>query len=274
MTATDAIPSASSASAGVAAQGSPGAARPSMTPVTGTVTERGTIRHDAVRTARWSVTGTAKVTGPVEVGTADVRGTLIVGGLLTADRLRSRGTLEVEGPVNVRGAFSSRGTLRAALTVHAIDLDVNGVARFAGLLTVDRTCAARGVLSAPALTVGVLRLEGSAHVAGEIKALTVDANLREASQLGHLTARTVRLRGRVPSLVDKVFFHERTVIVERIDAESVNLTGVDAGLVRAQKIVLGRGCHVTAVDGTVVSRHPSSSIGPESRSPPPYGLRR
>jgi cytoskeletal protein CcmA (bactofilin family) len=274
MATADAMSSSSTASPGAPTERSPVVGRPPIPPSRETVIERGAIRHESVRAARWSVTGTAKVTGAVEVGAVEVRGTLVVGGSLSADRIRSRGTLEVEGAVEVRGSFSSRGTLRAVGTVHAVDLDVNGVARFTGLLRVDRTCNARGVVHAPALTVGVLILEGSARVPGEIQALSVDATFREASHLGHIRARTVRLRGRVPNLVDKVFFHERTVVVERIDAEAVELTGVEAGLVRAQKIVLGRGSHVTAVDGTVVSRHPSSSIGPESKSPPPYGLRR
>jgi cytoskeletal protein CcmA (bactofilin family) len=244
------------------------------TPLTGTIADRGTVRHDSVRVAHWSVTGTAKVTGPVEVGTADVRGTLAVGGKLSADQLRSRGNLEVEGPVEVRGPFSSRGTLRLAGDVHAVDLDLEGVARFAGAVRVDRTCSSRGVLHAPALTVGVLRMDGTAHVPGVVRALSVDATFREASELGRIEARTVRLRGKLPNLVDKVFFRERTVRVERIDAESVDLAGVEVGLVRAQKIVLGRGCHVTAVEGTIVSKHPSSVVGPESKSPPPFGLRR
>jgi cytoskeletal protein CcmA (bactofilin family) len=274
MAATDPTPGAPAPLPGPPTDRSPSAARAATTSAAGTLTERGAVRHDSVRAARWSMTGTAKVTGAVEVGTVDVRGTVVVGATLSAERLRSRGTLEVEGAVDVRGPFSSRGTLRAAAPVHAVELDVEGTARFAGPLTVDRTCHVRGGLHAPALTAGVLTLEGSARIPGEVRAQNVEATFREASQLGHIRAGAVRLRGRVPNLVDKVFFHERTVVVERIDADSVELTGVEAGLVRAQRIVLGRACHVTAVDGTVVSRHPSSSIGPESKSPPPYGLRR
>jgi len=260
-------------SAAIPPEPSPTAA-PSPAPPSGTIVDRGTVRHDSVRAARWSVTGTAKVTGPVDVGTADVRGTLAVGGRFSADQLRSRGNLEVEGPVEVRGSFSSRGTLRLAATVHAVDLDLAGVARIAGAVTVDRTATVRGILHAPALTVGVLRVEGAAHVPGAVRALSVDATFRETSELGRVEARSVRLRATRPNLVDKVFFHERTVVVERIDAETVDLAGVEVGLVRAQKIVLGRGCHVTAVEGTIVSRHPSSAVGPESKSPVPFGLRR
>jgi len=253
---------------------SPTATASTPPPPPGRIADRGTVRRDSVRAAHWSVVGSAKVTGPVEVGTADVRGTLAVGGKFTADGLRSRGNLEVEGPVEVRGSFSSRGTLRLAGTVRAVDLDLEGVARFAGAVTVDRTCSVRGALHAPSLAVGALRVEGAAHVPGLVRALSVDTTFREASELGRIEARTVRLHGTLPNLVDKVFFHGRTVRVDRIDAESVELSGVEAGLVRAQKIVLGRGCHVTAVEGTVVSRHSSSVVGPESKSPPPYGLRR
>jgi cytoskeletal protein CcmA (bactofilin family) len=274
MTSAGATPRASPQPSAVRPERSPTPAPSSAPPPSGAIDERGTIRHDSVRVARWSVTGTAKVTGSVEVGTADVRGTLAVGGRLSADRLRSRGNLEVEGPVEVRGLFSSRGALRLAGSAHATDLDLDGTARFAGAVTVDRTCSVRGVLHAPALAVGVLRVVGAAHVPGEVRALSVDASFREASELGRIEARTVRLRGRLPNLVDKVFFHERTVVVERIEAESVDLAGVEVGLVRAQKVVLGRGCHVTAVEGTIVAQHSSSTVGPESKSPPPYGLRR
>jgi len=253
----------------------PRTSAPSPTPrPLGTVTDRGTVRHDSVRAARWSVAGTAKVTGSVEVGSARVRGTLAVGGRFSADEVDARGNLEVEGPLDVRGPFSSRGTLRLAAIAHAVDLDVEGVARFAGAVTVDRTSSVRGVLVAPSFTAGVLRIAGAAHIPGRVRALSVDATFHEASELGTIEARSVRLRGTVPGLVDKVFFHERKVVVERIDAESADLAGVDVGLVRAQKVFLGRGCHVTAVEGTVVSRHPSSTVGPESKSPPPYGLRR
>jgi len=62
--------------------------------------------------------------------------------------------------------------------------------------------------------------------------------------------------------------------VDRIEAESVKLEGVKVAFVRAPQVILGRGCHVTEVDGTIVRRHPSSHVGPESRSLPPYGLRR
>jgi cytoskeletal protein CcmA (bactofilin family) len=274
MVASDAVSSGTPVLSAGPTGPSPGPGRPSVAPPAGTLRERGTVRHDSVRAALWSLSGTAKVTGPVEVGTADVRGTVVVAGRLSADELRSRGNLEVEGPVDVRGPLSARGTLRLAGSVHAVDLDLHGVGRFAGPLLVDRTCSVRGTLHANALTVGVLRMEGAAHVPGELRALSVDATLRETSHLGRVEARTVRLNGKLPNLVDKVFFHERAVVVERIDAETADLTGVEAGLVRAQKISLGRGCHVTAVEGTIVSQHPSSSVGPESKSRVPYGLRR
>jgi predicted acyltransferase (DUF342 family) len=274
MTAANSLSSSPASTPGTPVGSTPGTPRPETPRSTETLRERGAIRHDSVRAARWTLDGTAKVTGAVEVGVLDVRGALVVGASLVADRVRSRASLEVGGPVEVRGMFASHGSLRAGAAVHAVDLEMTGTARIAGLLGVDRTCSTKGNLHAPDLTGGVLRLEGSAHVPGEIQALSMDATFREASELGHITARTVRLRGPVPNLVDKVFFHEPTVVVQRIDAESVELTGVEARFIRAQRIVLGRACHVTAVEGTVVSQHSSSTVGPESRTPPPFGLRR
>lgn len=141
-------------------------------------------------------------------------------------------------------------------------------------MSVERTLTSRGVLEAPSVAAGVLSLEGSATVPGEIRAIQVEAELPQASVIGSVVARTVRLHGRVSNLLDKVFFREGRTRVERVEADRVELEGADVRFVRAKEIVLGRESHVTEVEGTIVRRHPSSSVGPEVKSPLPYGLRR
>jgi cytoskeletal protein CcmA (bactofilin family) len=232
------------------------------------------VRHDAVRTERWKANGTVKVSGGVDVTTADVTGTISVGGALTAGSFRARGTLDVDGTVEVRELLAARGNVHCSATVHALDLSLVGTVRIGGAVSVDRTFTLRGVLHAPSVTAGVLEVDGSVEVPGEVRALNLLADLRHRSTLGSVRARRVRLRGRAPNVVDKVFFHLDPVTVERIEADSVELESVDVAFVRAKEIVLGRHAHVTAVEGTIVRRHPSSSVGPESKSPPPYGLRR
>jgi cytoskeletal protein CcmA (bactofilin family) len=238
------------------------------------VVERGIVRYDALRTDRWKANGTVKVSGELVVGSGDVTGTLSVGGALSAGTFRSRGTLEVEGAVRVRELLSSRGDLRCATTVRAGDLSLHGTASFGGPVTVDRTCALRGTLHAPAVAAGILEFDGSVSIPGEVCARNVLAEFRHRSMLGSVLARQVRLRGRVPNLMDKAFFHLDPATVGRIEADSVELESVDVAFVRAKEIVLGRQAHVTALEGTVVRHHPSSSVGPRSKSPPPYGLRR
>lgn len=236
--------------------------------------DRGSVRRGSVRAGRWSVSGTAKVAGDVEVGEIVSRGQLSVGGKLSAGAFRCRGTLAVTGAVDVRGPFGLHGTMHAASTVHAVNFEVDGFARCAGSLRVDRVLSVDGTLEAPDLTAGALRLQGAARLPGPVRAVEVRADLRETSEFGPVVARVVRLHGRPPNLVDKVRFRDCAVTVQRIEADSVDLEGVAVAFVRSPQIVLGRGCHVTEVEGTVVRQHPSSYVGPESRTPAPFGLRR
>lgn len=238
------------------------------------VQDRGIAFHDAVRVDRWRADGTVKVSGDVEVGAGEVTGTLSVGGKVVAGELAARATIEVDGPVEVRGAFSVRGILRTGSTVHAGELTTVGVLRSAGAVTVDRTATLRGTVHAPTLSVGFLLLDGAAEVAGEVRGGGVRAEFRHRSSLGSVVAPRVRLRGHVPNLVDKVFFHFEPTTVGRVEADHAELEAVDVEFVRAKEVVLGRHAHVREVEGTVVRRHPTSSVGPESKSPPPYGIRR
>lgn len=238
------------------------------------VVDRGIARHESLLAALWRVDGTVKVTRDVDASRAELRGTVSVGGRLAADTLTSRGVLEVGGALDVRSVGRIRGSVRASGPVEARELTVEGSARLESAFAVERTCSIRGSLSAPSVRAGILLLEGEARIPGEVEALRVDATFLRPSALGTVRSPIVRLRGHLPNLVDKVFFHIERSRVERVEADRAELEGIDVHFVRAEQIVLGRGCHVTEVEGTIVRRHPTSSVGPQSKSPPPYGLRR
>ncbi len=243
----------------------------------GLVRDSGAERHDAVRAARWALSGTAKVTGDVTVGEARLRGLAAVGGRLTADRLTVHGTLEVVGPVEVRGTGVFEGTFRPMGPVHLGTGYVRGIARVTRELRVDRMLQVAGALEAPSLRVGLLELQGSANVPGELVSLTgFHARFRGDSTLGPITARDVVLRGPppglVPSILRRVFGGSAHVVVERIEAERVELSAVNVAYVCAPAVVLGPGAHVAEVEGTILRQHPSAHVGPESRSRPPHGL--
>lgn len=257
-----------------AAPASPPASAALDTPRASTVRDRGTVRLDSIRARRWSVSGTAKVVRDVEVDELRARGLLSVGGRLAVGSLDGRGAIEVEGPLEARGPVTFSGPVHAA-RAHVGSLDVRGIVRIAdGPLVVEGEGAVRGTLEAPEVAAQVLRLEGAARIPGATRVSNLHADLRETSTFGPIVGRSIWLHGKVPNLVDKVLFHECLVTVGRIEADVVDLEGVDVDFVRSPEIVLGRSCHVTRYEGTIVRQHASSAVGPESRTPPPYGLRR
>lgn len=248
---------------------------PPSAPRAGEVRDSGTVRRDSVDSERWVATGLVKVTGDVRIGEGRLDGTVSVGGQFTATTVRLRGTLEVGGAVTVTDALVGSGTIRPGSTLRAGTLDLQGDAPIPGALTVDRSARVRGSLAAASATVGELDLEGELHVLGDlVSPFSVAARLKGDSEFGTVRAKSVSLRARLPNLVEKVFGGRVTVTVRRVETESAEFEGVDVEFVRAPKIVLGRDAHVTAFEGTIVKRHPSSRVGFESKSPPPYGLRR
>lgn len=247
---------------------------PPPRPRVGELRDVGTVLRESVDADRWSSRGSVKVTGDVHIGEGDLEGTATLGGRVEANAWRSRGVLDVEGAIDVRTAFASAGTLHAGQTLHAGDGDLRGSTRVSGAVTVDRTLSVRGHLIAPSLAVGALRLEGGGEVPGEITGTAIELRLEGNSAFGSIVARTVVVRGKVPNLVEKVLGRRVSVTVRRVEADTVELEGVDVAFVRAPQIRLGRDAHVTEYEGTIGYRHPSSRVGFESKSPPPYGLRR
>ncbi|MGI0071362.1 MAG: hypothetical protein ACRECT_04755 [Thermoplasmata archaeon] len=254
-------------------------ARPASPARAEAVRDTGTVRRESVRTSSWTARGTVKVQGDVDVGGATTVGLVAIGGRLTAGRFRARGTLEVTGPTDVRETLSLDGTVRLDGPVHAGSLDARGTLRSGGELRVDRALSISGQVEVPSARVGLLDLTGSATVPGAIDAVvSVRARFRGDSELGIVRARSVVLAGPptapIPTLWRTVFGGRARVHVGRIEAESVELSAVDVGFVHGTSIVLGPGAHVTEIEGTVVRRHATSRVGPESRSAPPHGLSR
>lgn len=257
-----------------AAPAVPPAPSPPSRPRSGALRDFGTVRRDSVDADRWTAHGTVKVTADVTLGDGDLEGNVAIAGKVTAATLRSRGSLDVEGAFDVSGIFTGSGDLRAAVTLHAGDMDFRGSVHLGGALSVDRALRVRGALSAPRLTAGAVALEGEAQIAGDLIASAVQARLTNDSSFGLVRARSVRLRGRIPNLVEKVLGRRISVTARRVEADEVELEGIDVQFVHAPKIVLGREAHITEYEGTIVRRHPTGRVGFESRSAPPYGLRR
>jgi len=243
-------------------------------PRTGTVLDRGVARHDAVRAQAWRSVGNARVVGEVDVGTVTTRGAVTIGGRLTADEVRARGALEVVGEVRVSGSLAVRGSFHAYAPVRGGDVTLDGTTHGEAGIQADRRLSGRGSLEAPTLLAGAIDFEGAVDVPNTIEAWRVALTLPGPSRLGTVRAHVAVLRGKLPNLVEKVLLRHAAVEVERVEADEVELEGVDVGFVRSGRLTLGRGTHVTTVEGTIVKRHPTAWVGPRSETPPPHGLRR
>jgi len=243
-------------------------------PRTGSVADQGVVRHETVHAERWTVAGTTKVVSEADAASIDARGTVAIGGALTADSCAVTGSLDVGGGIEVRTTLHVDGHLRGRSTVHTGALEVKGTARCGGAVRADQELTVRGALIAPSVRATALHLHGAADVPGDLEASTVEARFEEDSRIGRIVGSSIRLRGRVPTLVDKAFFRHATVTIERIEGQKVELEAVHVALVHAEEVVLGRDAHISELEGTVVRRHSTARVGPRSKSPPPYGLSR
>lgn len=268
-------------SAAVAPPSAPGPTPtpPPVPPRAGALRDSGSVRRESVRAATWTTSGLVKVQGDVDVDAGASTGFLSVGGKIAAATFRSRGTFEVVGPMEIRGDLTLDGTVRLQGPVHAGALQARGTLQCAAELRVDRVLSVTGAIEAPGARVGLFELDGTAAIPGEVEAVVAArARFRGDSEIDGLRAKSVVLKGPsttlIPTLLRAVFGGSAAVRVNRIEAETVELSAVDVEFVRAPRIVLGPGAHVTAFEGTIVRQHASSRVGPESRSRPPYGLTR
>jgi|HubBroStandDraft_1064217.scaffolds.fasta_scaffold14373_5 hypothetical protein len=257
----------------------PPALKPAPPPRAGVLRDVGTVRRDSIHATAWTTTGMAKVQGDVDVGSGTTTGLVSVGGKLSADAFRAKGTLEVAGPTDVRELLRVDGTVHLQAAVHAGTLEARGTLRSPADVRVDRGLTVMGMFEAPSAHVGLFDLTGTAEIPGDLDALlSVRARFRGDSTLGAIRAKSVVLSGPptalLPTLFRKVFGGSAHVRVDRIEADSVELAAVEVEFVHAKEIVLGAGAVVREVEGTIVRRHPSSRVGPESKSRPPHGLTR
>ncbi len=261
------------AAASVPVAPAPAAAPPP--PLTGQVLDRGTTRRESVRSQIWATDGTAKVLGNVEVGQVDLRGFVTIGGTLTSDRVLVRGELEVIGETVVQGAREVRGQCRTFANVSARDAGFDGIVHVGGALRVDRLLQSHGQLEVDAsVRAGLFESDGRFEISGDLDAPRVRATLRGTSRVGTIRADDVQLKLPARPPILRSIGASASLDIDRIEANSVVIEGVTVQYIRADRIVVGRKCHVVRYDGTVVSCHSSSHLGPESRSPPPPGMSR
>lgn len=264
------VPPAASPSARTAP---PPAGAPTVTaipPREGTLIDGKSATREKIRVAYWRVDQAAKVASDVDVVQGDVAGEVSIGGRLAALQFQSSGLLEVTGDVDVRDRLTVLGTMRTGGSVRVSDLSVEGTFSTGGPIIVNGTARWQGFVEGPGDFSGTtVRIDGGFRFRGRFEASDLRADVSASSSAALVRADTLVLKRR-----SRRFGAPVTVSIDRIEGRVVVLEGIDAEYVRAERIVIGRDCHLTRVDGRIIRQHPRAHVGPESRSPRPYGLSR
>ncbi len=236
----------------------------------GDLRDVGAVRRPQVSARSYTALGNVKVLGDLLAASAELHGLASVGGRLTGERVRAEGTLDVAGDVAVRGELTVRGTALLGGGLTAGDLVCQGRIRVAQGIVLDGHGRVHGTLEVgQGLQARAIQFDGGITVPGTLDCPTVEGRLRRPSRIGTLRSQNVRI-------VRPVFppGGSATLVVDRIEATEVELEAVDCEYLRAERVRLGPGSHVTRVDGQVVRQHRSAVVGPLSREPIPPGITR
>lgn len=240
-------------------------------PLTGDLQDMGTVRRDSVRSRSWTARGGAKVLGDVEVEAADLQGVVAIRGRVTAARLTVQGNLDVIGTTVARDSMSIDGTMRLGGAVTSGTFRLSGTGKLSAGLKVGGAAHWKGILEvAGDVEAASVEFDGRLRAGGRLVAPTITGRLRHASKVASIQATKIQLTrpGLLPPL------QNGSMEVLRIDARDASLEGVTAEFAKVEQLIVGPHCHIAQVEGRVLSVHPSSHVGPESRSPKPHGLSR
>jgi cytoskeletal protein CcmA (bactofilin family) len=244
-------------------------AAPPAAPRSGDIRDVGAVRRDSVHAQHWTATGAAKILGDVDVDEANVSGLTTVRGNVTGGSVSVAGTCDIGGSVRLTGTFRGVGTTTLAKGLQAGDVDLAGSASVSGPIQATGRVHWKGSLeTTEGLNAGRVEFEGRGVIPGAVLAKEVEGRIRGDSKIGSILADRVRLMR--PA---RLFEHGHLEVLT-IEAKEVELEAVHAQHVKAERIVLGPGCQIAQVDGTITRQHASSHVGPQSKTPPPYGLMR
>jgi hypothetical protein len=201
------------------------------------------------------------------VDSADLSGLISIRGNLTGGSATARGTLDVGGLVRLTGTLHADGTTTIGKGVTASDLDVSGAFSLSGPLQCSGRVRWKGTPdSTDGVTASRVEFDGRGTIAGAVVATEFEGRLRDDSKMGSIRADRVIVRR--PARL----FGSGHLEVLTIEAKEVDLEGVLAQHIRAERIVLGAGCQIASVEGTISRQHPTAHVGPVSQTPRPYGL--
>lgn len=232
-------------------------------PRSGDLTDQGAVVRGALRARSWALRGFGKVTGGLDLDLLTVEGDLAVAGPARVDRCESRGHVTIAEATQGTGPWTVRGELRVGAAISVGALTAEGRVDVLGPLTVAQALQGRGTLDVRGdVGAGSVRWQGATRIDGEVRAPSIELAVLGPSAVNILRGDRVQVTRRA-----RPFASDPPVLeVLEIEAKEAVLSGVVAERVRADRVTIGRGCRLAAVDGTIVRRDASSVVGPSRRS--------
>jgi len=208
-----------------------------------TINGAGSIKGD-VTASTLRINGAGNTDGSVKAGALVVNGSASFGREVQATAMTVNGDASVTEGIGVSN-LTVKGRMFVGGGVAAHDVDVRGE------LTVNGDCQADTFVAEGAFTIG-----------GLLNAETVDIRLHAPSKAREIGGQRVSVReGRgVASIF--LFFAEKRLTVDSIEADDVVLEYVTAKVVRGTNVQVGAGCSIDVVEYTgEFNRGPGASVG-------------
>jgi cytoskeletal protein CcmA (bactofilin family) len=196
-----------------------------------TINGAGSIKGD-VACGVFRVNGAGTADGNVKADKLVINGTASFGGEVQAAEMTVNGDASITNGLGV-GHFKVKGRCYVGGGVAAHDIDARGE------LTVGGDCES-----------DVFRCEGAFTVGGLLNAGEVDIQLHAASKAREIGGERVTVRqGRgIASIF--LFFADKRLSADTIEADDVTLEYVSAKVVRGARVEIGEGCDIELVEYT------------------------
>ena len=208
-----------------------------------TINGAGSIKGDMVAST-FRINGAGSTEGSVKADVLVVNGSASFGREVQVGEMTVNGDASVTEGVGV-GRLKVKGRMFVGGGLAAHDVDVRGE------LTIKADCQADSLFA-----------EGAFTVDGLLNAETVDIRLHAPSKVREIGGQKVSVReGRgVASIF--LFFTEKRLTVDTIEADDIVLEYVTAKVVRGARVHVGQGCVIDLVEYTDrFDRGPGASVG-------------
>lgn len=196
-----------------------------------TINGSGTL-NGPIESTSYKVNGSGAARGDVKSGTVGVNGSATFDGSVQASTLDVNGQADIRGGAGV-GRLKVRGSLDVGGGVRTHEADIRGELKVGGDFDADS-----------------LTGEGRLTVAGMINAGTIDFKLHGKSGAREIGGERIVISEPTGFSRFATFFADRLLVVDSIEADSLDLEWVKAKVVRGGQVRLGVGCDVDLVEYT------------------------